>query len=885
MPTARRVLALLAASIAASAVPITVRTPVASAQSLRTPAEFVGHPVGADRKLFGWDRVLEYFRLADRASDRVRVVELGKTTLDRPMILAIASSPENLKRADEIRAAQRRLVWEADRLDAAEVARLAKTQPAIAMITLNIHSTEIASSQESVELIHRLATDTSAWMRDVLDRVVVLLVPSLNPDGMQMVVDWYTKYVGTPYEGAPLPFLYHHYAGHDNNRDWFMMRLAETRHVSRVYYHDWLPEIVYDQHQMGSGSARLFLPPYADPVNPNVHPLLYAEMDALGKKIVADLTAQGLKGIVTGAFYTAEWPGTSIMTPWWHNQIGMLSEMASARIATPLYFPEGSLQGGRRGLPEYKQQSNFLAPWEGGWWRLRDIIDYEAAITWSYLDHVARRREELITGFWRMNRDAIERGRTRAPYAYVVPRDPNDPGAAALMVDILMQGGLRAHEATATFTVDRTSYPAGTWVFLAAQPFRPYLVDLMEPQRYPELRPYPGGPPTRPYDMTGWTLPYQMGVTVRRVDARFEADLEPLSEPPKIEGGLAGAAGRYAVVDHAPYKVATLQARLLKAGVPVFWATEAIEAEGVPYRPGALVVPLADGERAARVAGELAALGLEGVRTGAALGGRPALRLRAPRVGLYQPHLPNMDEGWTRRVLDELEIAYATIRNEEVKRGNLRDRFDAIVLADQSPASIKDGRTREDADAYSPEIPPEYRGGLGKEGIAALKAFVEAGGTLVTFDDASLFAIKELGLPAEDALDRLSDREFFAPGTIVKIELDPSEPVAFGMPDSAAAYFVSSTAFRPLAWHRRTGVVARYAPKEEVLMSGWIEGPEHLEGKAALLDVPMGQGRVILFAFRPQHRAQTYATFPLVANALFLSAAESAAIPGARPTE
>ncbi|MFQ5772371.1 MAG: M14 family zinc carboxypeptidase, partial [bacterium] len=319
---------------------------------IKSPEDFVGFKVGADKKLFGWETIVDYFEMLQEKSDRVTVQELGNSTLGKPFIMAIISSQNNLLNLAKYKNLQKQAA-NPRHLSNDDARLLAHESKVVVMITLNIHSTEIASSQESIELAYLLATENSPRVQRILENVIILLVPSMNPDGLQRVVDWYNQYLNTPFEGSPLPYLYHPYAGHDNNRDWFMMNLVETWLISKQYYQEWFPEVIYDQHQMRAESARLFLPPYADPVNPNLHPLLLAQMNKFGKHIVSELQAQNFRGIVTDAFYTAWWEGTSVMTPWWHNMIGILSEVASARIATPLYYPKGSLKAGRRGLPEY----------------------------------------------------------------------------------------------------------------------------------------------------------------------------------------------------------------------------------------------------------------------------------------------------------------------------------------------------------------------------------------------------------------------------------------------------------------------------------------------------------------------------------------------------
>lgn len=862
-------LTIWAAVLALQVLLINVRSLMAQ---IEPPEKFVGFKIGEDRKLFGWQTVVDYFRRLDAASDRIKLEELGETTLGKPFLMAIISSSFNLSNLAKYKNLQKQAAKPRHLTDE-DAHLLAKANKAVVMITLNIHSTEIASSQEAIELAYRLATDNSASMKRILDNVIILLIPSMNPDGMQRVVDWYDQYLDTPFEGSRLPYLYHHYAGHDNNRDWFMMNLVETRLVCQQYYQEWFPEVIYDQHQMHSGSARVFLPPYADSVNPNLHPLLFAQMNKVGKHIVSELQAQNFRGIVTGAFDTAWWEGTSVMTPWWHNMMGILSKVASVRLATPLYYPRGSLTGGDRGsLPERESRMNFLEPWPGGWWRLRDIIDYELAITFSLLDLVAREKEAIIYNFCKMNIDAIEKGQNEPPFAFVVPRSQHDPITAMQMISVLMQGGVEVHQAEDDFLAGNMKFKKGSHVILLSQPFRPYVKHMMERQRYPDLRTYSGGPLATPYDIASWTLPLMMGVETVTVDAPFEADLRKVNSIECPAGSLVPKEKGNYLVSHKTNRSFALVNYLLRRGRKVFWLKNETVVEGRTFQPGAIYIPFK--QIKPREMDLLAQkLAIDVLQTDEKLNGEPAYRLKGFRLGLYQPFTANVDEGWTRFVLDQFEFRYKSIYNTNIKKSDLKGDFDAIIIPDMRPKRIVHGGQEEHPDIYTPQLPTQYQGGITEDGVKRLQEFVEQGGTLITLDSACDFAIEQFGLPAENVLKDAEDEEFFCPGSLLEIVVDNTEPIAYGMPTKAAAMFVHSPALRPIYWSKRTGVPAYY-PDYNPLLSGWILGEDKAQGLAAVLDIPVGKGRVILIGFRAQHRAQTPGTYKFLFNAIHLSKAE-----------
>jgi hypothetical protein len=863
--TASRACARLARTVLVLLVLVAASVPTAAGPV--DPATFAGHRIGEDFKLVKWPKIVEYFELLARESTRIRIADLGKTTQGNRLIAAVISSPENLAATDKFKDIASRLASGRGLTDE-QASGLAEQGKAIVAITLNLHSTEIASSQMALELGYRLATDGSATTRQVLDNTIVLLIPSLNPDGQIMVCDWYEKGRGTPLEGGRLPWLYHPYAGHDNNRDWFMLNLVESRLVTRFLYQEWHPQALHDQHQMGSNGPRMFVPPYFDPINPNVHPLIWREIALAGSAMATRLEEQRHAGVVSAATYDGWRPGDMDTTPWWHNVVALITETASVKIATPVEIKPSELTGLSRGLPLYTAQANFPNPWPGGWWRLRDIVDYELTAALAFVESAAVRKTELLLNSYRMNRDAIERGKKDAPYAFVIPAGGNDAWTTARLLDPLVAAGVEVQQAREAFSVDGTKYPAGSHVILMAQPLRPYAKDLFEAQRYPDRRLYPGGPPEVPYDEAGWTLPFKMGVRAITAAKPFDAILDPVKtvDPPK--GRIVAEAGARSVAFSAASNAATIAVnRLLKAGMEVRWSVDAIAAGAVNFPRNSFAVTVgAAGPGPIRKVIEELSLTAYGVPT--AITGP---RLNPPRVGLYQPWGGSADEGWTRWVFEKFEVPFQTLHKDDVRAGGLAAKFDAIVLPSVSAYELRTGEAS--TRVASPTLPPPYAGGLGNEGVAGLVAFVRDGGTLIALDASTEFAIEALGLPVRNVLKDRKAEEFFCPGSILEVAVDQTHPIAAGLGPTADVFFMRSPAFEVEATFAADRPVALAAyTAEKPLRSGWILGEKLLDRRAAIVDAPSGRGRAILIGFRAQFRGQTYGTFRVLFNALYYAA-------------
>jgi hypothetical protein len=791
---------------------------------LPSPQSVLGFTPGSDRTIADWKEITNYFARLDAASDRLLVRDIGESTRGRPLFVAFISAPENIRDLDKYKEMQARLADPRTVQTEEERNRLVQNGKAVVAISCSIHSDEVVASQMSMQLAYELASATDEETLEILRNTILLLVPSPNPDGVQIVADWYRKTLGTPFEGRQPPELYHVYAGHDNNRDWFMLNLKETRALTRLFWKEWFPEIIYDVHQQGQAGSRFFVPPFYDPANPIIAPLLLRQVGLLGHKIAADLQADGFQGVITNAVYDTWWHGGFRTAPYYHNSIGILTEAASARLMSPLTVTRDQLQRATsRGMPSALQAAtNFPAPWPGGLWRPRDIMQMEMKASRSVLSMAAKYRTDYLRNFYNLNLESTTAPLSEnEPLAYLIPAGQGRDEAVARMVSLLVTQGVEVHrldkelhagygtqslrrisfadktEAFEVVIADRQpvqEVPAGSYLIYLQQPQRANVRALFEPQAYPDRR-TGRGEVERPYDVAGWTLPFQMNVDAYAVteirEARSARRLSLLRDEAEVRRDL----------------------------------------------------------------------GLE-IQTGAR-SPIPNPLTRPVRLALYRGWTANIDEGWTRYVFDTFNVPYETLRDAEVRRGSLRSRYDVIVLASQKAKEIIEGNA-------PGTYPSEYMDGITRSGVEALRNFVEEGGTLICFDASSELVIKEFNLPLRNVLEGVAPTDFYCPGSILQLDVDTSNPIARGMERNVDAYFINSSAFEvagAAAQQERVRVVARYS-ENNLLRSGWLLGASRIAGRIALAEVSMGRGRVVLFAFRPQHRAQTWGTFPFIFNAI-----------------
>jgi len=861
----------LAASIVASIASATFAQEVpkqAPAAAVSHPREHLGYEPGADFHLVDWATVTGYFRKLDAQSDRVALRTMGKSSQGREMLLAIISSPDTIADLPKVQKDQKLLADPRLVTDRATEDRLIGSSKPVVFITGTIHSSETAATFMLMELAWELAAGREAWAREVLEKVVVAIVPSVNPDGIDIVADWYARSLGKPWEGRGLPRLYHPYAGHDTNRDFYALNLPETVNLSKVLYEEWFPTVLWDVHQMGSEGARLFVPPFFDPTNPNVDPRITQSILLIGAHMAADLAAAGKKGVLHSAMYDNWWNGGNRTTPQRHNMVAILTEAASVRLASPIFLAPNDLKGGARGFGDHRPTVNFPDPWPGGWWRLRDIVEYEAIAARSLLTLVARYGKSFQANYLAMGRDQLLRGETEGPYGWLVPLDQHDPAATWRMLNTLAKTGVEVHRTTKEITLYGTTYPPGTWHLPARQPYRAHLKDMMERQKYPN-RFTAGGQAETPYDVAGWTMPLLMGVRSVEIkepvaveSQRFQDWRQPRMT---VEGYLAKA--KTLLVENRSTDDLTLIQALIDASVPVRFHTKSLELPGRTLGAGFAEIEPGEAARktiegfADRIGSHLIALEKPISREGA------TYDLKSQKVALYQPWDPSMNEGWTRLVLERLGIPYTTVHRDDILAGRLRDRFDCLVFPSVSARSLRQG--------YRPgESEPAYVGGL--EGAKdLLKEFVAKGGTIVAIENSCGYVIEELGLPVENAVASLTSRDFYGPGSILAAAGEAGHPLTFGMPEKFSVYFDRSLGLKSAAKPgNETGTkletAVRYGTDSTTLLeSGWLLGPEKLSGLTALGECQVGQGHVVLFAFPAQNRAQTTGTFRLLVNALW----------------
>jgi hypothetical protein len=773
---------------------VTIESGTRHLAGIPAPEEVLGFVPGDDRKLASWNQVLEYFVALAKASDRVNFETLGNSTMGKPFVMATISAPENLARLSEYKKIQELLAdprkLGPQRVRDRKAAELIKRGKTIVLITCGIHSTEVGSYLSSMLIAYQLASSNRPEIREILKNTIILLVPSLNPDGVDIVKNWYDKTLGTPYEGTDPPELYHKYTGHDNNRDWYAFTQVETQITVDKIHNVWHPQIVHDIHQQGEYGSRLFLPPYMPPVEPNVPKQIVEGYTELGNFMSREMRAQGFKGITTNSTYDAWSPSRAYSH--YHGGVRILSETASCKIATPITVKFDQLRKGDQGYDPRKESATFGPLWSGGEWHLGDITNYMTSAAFLLLRHASENRQEWLSRFYEIGKEAVRPRKKGELFGFVIQESWNSDA----LLNVLLRSGVevRRFDKKSSNGKHKT---VNTMVVPMAQPYGAFAKAILERQLYPNLR-NESSVPVAPYDVTAHTLPLLMGIDVSPTYTAVKGD--------------------------------------------------------------SVITTLGD------------------------------VRFSVDaKLGLYKSHVTTIDEGWTRWTLEHFaghlpllsfsdvignplfKVSYQSIDDKRVLAGNLVSEYASIIITDQSPATILNGYKLG-------TMPPEYTGGLGQAGVKALREFVEQGGTLVCLNRASTFAIEQFKLPVRDVVADVPEKEFFVPGSILRIELDTTSPIAQGMPKETIAWVEDSPVFEII----RTGsgsdrldvaepnvrVIARYPTNKNPLLSGWLLGESRIRGKAALVEVTMGKGRIILFGFRPQYRGQSLATYPLFFNAI-----------------
>ncbi|HEV8448010.1 MAG TPA: M14 metallopeptidase family protein [Gemmatimonadaceae bacterium] len=845
-----------------------------SGASIPTPESVIGFPVGEDYKLFTYDQSIDYFKKLAAASNRVRLLTVGKTAYGKTWTAVLISSPANLARLDKIRETNMKLAHPAGLTDA-QARDLARQGRAIVDISGGLHASEIAGSQHTPQVAYELLSRANEpEMKTILDSVVFFLWPSINPDGQDIVVNWcrlnqpdaeHTVRGGVPME------LYEKYVGHDNNRDSYMLNVIESRVIQRTW-REWEPDVIYVQHQSSPFPTRIWIPPFADPVGLRVPPIMAREVNAIGTRIAERLDANGQPGAVSQLeTYDAWYPGYIDYMPMYQNIPSWWTETQGGNCATPRTSTVADLPAD---YAELRPTSLYSSPWAQGKWGLRDAVNYMVTADIATLDYAARFKSELLYNRYQSARNTIQQFKTSAPYAYFIPQDQHDRVAPVELLRRMAFMGIRVQQLSRDVNYGGVSYPKGTWVIPMDQEYAQLVRELFEPQKYPDM-----GEDT-PYDAAGWTLPYQMGVNVVEGKTPLGDDIRASLTSPRgapidwhtdpnepfttnaEAAGIVPAAGEITgsgdalLLDPAQNNSFKLINRALAAGATLRFAP-ASGSRGARY-----VVTGLDPAKADAWAKEL---WVTAERTSSA----PAAANAPTRIALYKSQPGVMDEGWTEWLFDTYNAKYTLITPADLKGGNLESRFDVIVVGSQGVGGGGrggrggggGGRGGRGGAAPDSSVAEEQR---------AVDEFVRGGGTVVAWNQGANSLISTLRLPVRNVVAGLPRKEFFTGGSIMSVVTDPAHPVMAGMPERADVMVFNSPVFTTLDGFDGS-VIAKFPSDGTPLRSGFLNGLPHIQGYAAALDVKHDKGHAILFGFQPEWRGQPTGTFRAVFNAAFFA--------------
>lgn len=848
---------------------------------IQSPKDHFGFEPGEDRMLFSYEQLVGYLQQLDEASTMVKMVEIGRSPMDKPMYICFISSEENINRLDELREINRKLALDPDLTDE-EQQQLVKDGKVFLLATLSMHSTEVAPSQAAPTIAYELITHSALnTQHSTLNEVVFMMVPCHNPDGMNMIVENYNKYKGTKYEGSSMPGVYHKYVGHDNNRDFISLSQSDTRAIAAIYNKDWFPQVMVEKHQMGANGVRYFVPPPHDPIAENVDAGIFTWIGLFGSNMINDMTARGLKGITQRYLFDDYWPG-STETCIWKNVIGMLTEGASANIASPVYVEPNELAVWGKGLSEYKKSINMPVPWPGGWWRLSDLVEYEKASTYSMIRTAAQHKQEILKFRNDICRREVTKGKTQPPFYYIIPRKQHDESEMVRMVNLLMEHGVTIFEITETAKAGDHICHAGDLAVPLAQPFRAFIKEVLESQEYP-LRHYtPGGEMIRPYDITSWSLPLHNGVEVKEVTVKADGlgdKLKEITGQYTLKEGLRSDFWGLAFPGewNESFKAAFYAKSL---GFQVDRLINSFIHNGRKIQEGSFIVY--GGSARQDMLGKLyAELGAEPVY----LEDRPdfvSVTFNIPRIALVETFRHDMDAGWTRFLFDTYHIPFTVVKPVDFEKADLTANYDVVVFPSANKDILKEGKQKtEGGDYYISNYPPEYTKGMGEKGFENLMNFLDKGGMIVSWGTSTeLFTgtlkikrsekeTEEFRLPFRNIASDL--KELYVPGAFLTVDITQGHSLSYGMPEKSGVFYrgnpVFNTSLPNFDMDRR--VISRF-PEKDILLSGYIEKEELLSGKPNMIWMKKGKGQLVLFAFNPQFRASTAASYKLLFNSLLL---------------
>jgi hypothetical protein len=839
-----------------------------------TPEKFFEFVPGSDRMLMTYEQLVDYLKILDGQSDRLSMIEIGKSPMGKPMYVACFSSPANLANLDALKEINRKLALDAT-LDEEATGKLVEEGKVFVLATLSMHSTEVAPSQSLPLVAYNWVTTRDPDILKAMENVVFMVVPCHNPDGMDMVVNYYNQNKETKYEGSSLPGVYHKYIGHDNNRDFIFLTQSDTKAISALTSTDWFPQVMVEKHQMGSGGARYFVPPNSDPIAENVDASLFIWTGIFGQEMISDMTKAGLKGVTQHSIFDNYWPG-STETCIWKNVIAMLTEAAGCQVAKPIYIEPTELTGGEKGLAEYKKSINMPEPWPGGWWRLGDIVKYEVVSMNTMLLTASENKKKILTLRNELCKKEVAKGRNEAPFYYILPKDQPDQSELVHLVRLMQEHGIDVFQLKTDISLGQTTYKTGDIVIPLAQPFRAFIKEVMEKQKYPERHFTQGGILMEPYDITTWSMPLHMGLISVEVDIR-NTDLE---------NNLAKAGKDFTLATQfteSPYTILLstnnqsfkLAFTALQKGITVKRNPESFTLNGKTIPAGSFIIG---------AAGEILKEAVFPLIFTIEIPNANWQMISFPRIALVETWIDDLDAGWTRYIFDSYGIGYTVIRPGEFAKGNFAKKFDLFIFPDQNSSILKDGKYKVQNEYRINNYRPEYSKGIGIKGLDSLLSFFNKGGKIIAWGESTdLFdtnlALKsksdtdEFHLPFHDITAPPGLKGINCPGSLLRMDLVKGSSLTWGMGEMTGIFYRGKPVFRTsiprFDMDRR---VIGYFGEEELLMSGFLEGKKLLENKPVMVWMKKGKGQMVVMGFSPIFRASMPATYKLLFNSILLPA-------------
>lgn len=854
---------------------------IAQENTIQSPKDFFGFQPGTDRMLFGYDQLIDYFTQIEQQSPRIKMIEIGESPMGKKMYMAFLSAEKNIKNLDRLKIINKELAlnWE---LTNNEQASLANEGKVFIMAALSMHASEVGPSQSAPLVAYEVATTKNQKLLNWLDNVVYMIIPSHNPDGMDLIVNYFNKTKDTKYEGGNLPEVYHKYVGHDNNRDFVTLTQSDNRAVARVYNKTWYPQVLVEKHQMGSYGPRYFVPPMHDPIAENVDERVWNWTWIFGSNMAKDMAADGLAGVSQHYLFDDYWPG-STETALWKNVIGLLTESASVQYAKPIYIEKNELRTSGKGLGEYKKSINMPLPWEGGWWRLGDIITYELSSTWSLIKTAAIHKNDILLNRNELCKKEVEKGKTLAPSYFIFPKKQHDKGELTGLLSLLDEHGISVYQNQKKLEYNGKIIENGDYVVPLAQPYRAFIKEVLEVQKFPERHYTPGGEMIRPYDITSWSLPLHRGVEAFQIDEvveEIENSMAKVNFPILVNDEHSENIKSivFSVTNNESYKVAFAA---LSKKIEVLRAENEFLFEKQKINKGDFIINLKnkDAEKLHDIFNQITISPL----TLSDKIEKHTKKIEMPKIALIETNFHDMDAGWTRYIFDTYNIPFTTVKPGEVNETDWNN-YNVIIFPDNDKNILLEGKSKSSSGTYNvPKLDPEYSKGVGKEGLQKLLQFANNGGTIISWGRSSnLFmgmqTIKhsednkeEFQLPVSDISPGLQKNGLYAPGTLLNVELKENHPLTLGMQKTAKVFSrgrpVFSTSIPYFDTDRR--VIAKF-PEDNVLASGYAKNNELLEEKSAMVWAKKGKGQFVFYGFYPQFRASTTGTYKLLFNALLL---------------